>query len=66
MLVVAPSASSHPTNFSRLFTACERAKKVRQQVLGSLRRFDELKANGRLIVSRLTSIASGAAQNRSN
>jgi hypothetical protein len=64
MLVVA--LSDRPHQFLWIIHCLREGKKVRQQVLGSLRRFDELTANGRLIVSRLTSIAIGAAQNRSN
>jgi hypothetical protein len=55
-----------PHQFLQIIHCLREAKKVGQQVLGSLRRFDELTANGHLMVSRLTSITSGAAQNRSN
>jgi hypothetical protein len=55
-----------PHQFLQIIHCLREVKKVGQQVLGSLRRFDELTANGHLMVSRLTSITSGAAQNRSN
>jgi hypothetical protein len=54
MLVVA--LINRPRQFLQIIHCVREGKKVPQQVLGSLGRFDELKANGRLMVCVATGI----------